>query len=125
MNSGTFLYQARCVGIVDGDTLDLEVDLGFNIKKKIRVRLVGIDTHEIYGVDHDSDEYKKGIEEKRFVMSWMDNNPHTKDTWPLVVETQEDDKGKFGRYLAKVYSKRSGENLAKELIKKFDDVEDT
>ena len=41
-----FFYQAKVVNVVDGDTLDLLVDLGFNVHHNIRVRLHGINTPE-------------------------------------------------------------------------------
>ena len=44
-------YPARVLGVVDGDTLDVMVDLGFRAYQKIRVRLHGIDTPEVYGVN--------------------------------------------------------------------------
>ena len=42
------MYEYRCkiVRIIDGDTVDLIIDLGFNIKIKIRGRLEGVDTPE-------------------------------------------------------------------------------
>jgi len=43
-----YRYKALITNIVDGDTMDAEVDLGFRIKIKIRFRINGIDTPEIY-----------------------------------------------------------------------------
>jgi micrococcal nuclease len=40
-------YRAKCVNVVDGDTVDLEIDLGFKTKVVERFRLYGIDTPEI------------------------------------------------------------------------------
>lgn len=39
-------YRARVLRVVDGDTVDFEVDLGFSVKIKIRTRLAGVDTPE-------------------------------------------------------------------------------
>lgn len=41
-----FWYGATVLGVVDGDTIDLMIDLGFNIHHKIRVRLFGVNTPE-------------------------------------------------------------------------------
>ena len=41
-----FCYNAKVVRVVDGDTIDLLVDLGFSIHHKVRVRLYGINTPE-------------------------------------------------------------------------------
>lgn len=49
-------YQARVAGVVDGDTPVVNVDLGFHMRRQIRLRLAGIDMHETYGVDRDSTE---------------------------------------------------------------------
>jgi micrococcal nuclease len=42
-----YVYNATITNIVDGDTVDAVVDLGFNVSTKIRFRLNGIDTPEI------------------------------------------------------------------------------
>ena len=55
-------YSAALMGVVDGDTVDVTVDLGFRIHREIRLRLAGIDTHETYGVSKDSEEYRRGTE---------------------------------------------------------------
>lgn len=44
--SGRFWYGATVLGVIDGDTIDLMIDLGFNIHHKIRVRLYGVNTPE-------------------------------------------------------------------------------
>ena len=41
-----FQYYARGVEVIDGDTIDAEIDLGFDISHKIRIRLHGINTPE-------------------------------------------------------------------------------
>ena len=41
-----FCYNAKVLRVVDGDTIDLMVDLGFSIHHKVRVRLYGINTPE-------------------------------------------------------------------------------
>jgi micrococcal nuclease len=91
-------YSAELERVVDGDTYDLTVDLGFNVYKEIRVRMLGIDTAETYGVEKESEEYQKGIEQKRFVEEWFS------DSADIVVKTEKNDKGKYGRWLARVYN---------------------
>ena len=41
-----YTYEAKVVRVVDGDTIDALIDLGFNVHKKIRIRMVGINTPE-------------------------------------------------------------------------------
>lgn len=44
-----YVYKCKIVNVVDGDTLDIIVDLGFEISLKERVRLIGVDTPEVFG----------------------------------------------------------------------------
>lgn len=44
-----YTYACKVINIVDGDTIDIELDLGFQIKMKERVRLLGVDTPEVFG----------------------------------------------------------------------------
>ena len=60
-----YRYNAKVMRVVDGDTLDLEIDLGFNIKINERVRLFGIDTPETR--TRDLEEKKRGLEAKEYV----------------------------------------------------------
>ena len=49
-----YKYQADVVRVVDGDTLVVNIDVGFNIRHEITARILGIDTHEIHFVKHES-----------------------------------------------------------------------
>jgi len=89
-------YKAELVRVIDGDTLELNIDLGFGIKFNERVRLEGINTPETYGVKKDSDEYKKGMEAKLFVQEILKDQP-------IMIQTKKDKKGKYGRYIATVF----------------------
>jgi len=115
-------YQARCVEVIDGDTQDVIVDLGFHIQRRIRLRLAGVDTHETYGVAHDSQEYRRGKRESEFVEAWFDDatDAHGGE-WPLVVRT--DKTGKYGRYLATIERRSDGAVLNDALRETFDGVD--
>jgi micrococcal nuclease len=91
-----YWYKAKCLKIVDGDTIDILLDLGLNIFKKERVRLFGIDTPETFGVKKGSEEYLKGMESKNFVEDFIKGQD-------LVVQTIKDKTGKYGRLLVKIY----------------------
>ena len=82
-------YSATLIKIVDGDTVDVLIDLGFNTTKKERVRLLGIDTPE--SATKDLAEKKLGIEAKEYITQWF-----TKNT-PFRLQTTKDDK--YGRIL--------------------------
>ena len=103
-----YLYEARVVGVYDADTMDLCVDLGFNIAVTHRVRLYGIDAWEVRGV-----ERRRG----RIARDWLREQIPVGST--VRVETIQDKQGKYGRYLAVVYDQcEQGEwrNLNQALV---------
>ena len=51
-----YTYNAKCTRVVDGDTIDAEIDLGFDVKINKRIRLSGIDAPEIKQVCYHEDE---------------------------------------------------------------------
>lgn len=110
-------YQASLLSVVDGDTIDVTVDLGFRIHREIRLRLEGVDTHETYGVSKDSEEYRKGTEEAAFVEAWFDDAETGAFEWPVRVRTEKT--GKFGRYIAEVERKSDGAVLNSDLVERF------
>ena len=85
-------YSCKIVKVVDGDTADVDIDLGFGVwMKKQRVRFYGVDTPE--SRTRDLEEKKYGLMAKEFVL----------DHLPLgstqTLRTKQDDKGKYGRIL--------------------------
>ena len=93
------MYEYRCkvLKVVDGDTVDVDIDLGFGIVlKDERVRLMGIDTPE--SRTRDKVEKQFGLASKKRLKEWLDNKSGP------ILKTQinkkgEDMKGKFGRIL--------------------------
>ena len=104
-----FEYKAKILRIVDGDTMDVDIDCGFNIHFKERIRLLGVNTPETYGVKKESEEYKAGILAKEFVVNLCPVGAE------VVIKTQKDKKGKYGRYIAEIILD-NGENLNALLI---------
>ena len=90
-----YKYKARLIKVVDGDTVDLMVDCGFNIHIKERFRLSGINAPEIR--IRNKEEKKKGLEAKEFLMTLL--HPYNK----ITIHTEKDKKGKYGRYLAELW----------------------
>jgi|TARA_R110000796_G_C14549000_1_gene433638 micrococcal nuclease len=91
------MYEYSCTvdRVVDGDTCDVVLDLGFDILYRCRVRLYGIDTPE--SRTRDADEKIRGKLASAFLQEAIDNG--TK----VVIETKlKDSKGKFGRVLGNV-----------------------
>ena len=60
-----YTYKAKCIRVIDGDTIVAEVDLGFNTFRKVKVRLEGIDAPEIR--TRDLEEKKKGFAAKEYL----------------------------------------------------------
>lgn len=107
-----YKYKAKIDRIVDGDTMDIVVDLGFKITTHQRIRLEGINTPETYNVKKNSEEYKKGLAAKEFVISRFESN-----NFEALIETEKDT-GKFGRYIATVWLDDNTTSLNKELVEK-------
>ena len=90
------MYEYRCtvVKIIDGDTVDVDIDLGFGVwMRKERVRVLGIDTPE----SRTSDKVEKvyGNLAKEFVKNYLPVNS------VQTLQTEKDGTGKFGRILGK------------------------
>jgi micrococcal nuclease len=103
-DSKLYWYRATCTNCVDGDTLDLELSVGFKTFIRERVRLYGINTPETYGVKKDSEEYKKGMLAKERTAGLILN----KQVW---VNTIKDKQEKYGRYLAIIHILDSSGNF--------------
>ena len=89
----SYRYNVTVTRIVDGDTVDVDIDLGFGmVYKKQRVRLMGIDTPESRTSD---------LEEKFYVLA---SKEHLKKLLKdQKVQLQSHDKGKFGRILGELF----------------------
>jgi micrococcal nuclease len=94
--SARFWYGATVLRVVDGDTVDLMIDLGFNIHHKIRVRLYGVNTPETR--TKDLAEKQMGLSAKKFTEDWI-----SKHKW-VYVNTIPDKNDKYGRVLARIFS---------------------
>ena len=94
------MYEYRCkvTRVVDGDTVDVDIDLGFGVwLHKERVRIYGIDTPE--SRTRDLEEKKYGLAAKEFVKEFV----RDKGGSNIVLRTQKyDAKGKFGRILGDI-----------------------
>lgn len=91
-----FEYKAKIVNVVDGDTCDLNFDLGFRLTLKQRCRLGGVNTPEL--LSSSPEEREKAKEAKKFVEEWFARNP---DCIIRSFKPYPDDK--YGRYVVYVY----------------------
>lgn len=95
--------------VVDGDTIDVDIDLGFNISYTQRVRLAGIDTPE--SRTKDLREKALGLEVKNKVKNAIESAK------TIVIKTElPDSTEKYGRILGWVYLDNSLKSLNEQLI---------
>lgn len=102
-----WVYRARAVRVVDGDTLDVVIDCGFHGYRTERLRLLGVNTPELKG-----ETRAAGEDAKAFVQDWL--AAAGDGDWPLVIRTEQADA--FGRYLAVVWAANGGACLNDALL---------
>jgi micrococcal nuclease len=105
----TFKYRVSSLEkVVDGDTIDVNIDLGFDVCTKQRVRLLGIDTPE--SRTRDLEEKKFGLLSKKKLKEWcLKAVASEKDDIEIELRCPEaDSRGKFGRVLAEVWVSEEG-----------------
>ena len=93
--------------VIDGDTIEVTVDLGFRIFHNITVRLLGINAPEAR--TKDLEEKAKGLEAKDFLRIYMDDNKNSF----MTVDSRKLDS--FGRSLGDVFV--DGENLSDLMLR--------
>lgn len=91
MDAPRYVYRALIVKAYDGDTMTAVVDLGFGSSLKMKLRLLYIDTPELRGEE---------LEEGRRVRDLVRSMVLDKE---VIIRTEKDKSGKYGRYLAEVY----------------------
>ena len=90
-------YTAKLQRVVDGDTCDALIDLGFNTWVKKRIRFKGVDTWECR--TRDLDEKKKGLAAKAFTKNLLENSDDGK------FALRSHGVGKYGRVLGELFVK--------------------
>jgi micrococcal nuclease len=104
-------YVKQVTKVVDGDTIDVVIDLGFDISFTTRVRLAGIDTPE--SRTKDLAEKALGLESKKYLADRL------KDAKNIVIKTEKiNSTEKFGRVLGWLYVNGEGNSLNVEMINK-------
>ena len=102
-----YTYNAKVERVVDGDTVDALVDLGFDTWKKVRIRLNGIDAWE--SRTRDLEEKEKGLAAKQYLIQQLESN----DNKFILVSHGV---GKFGRCLGELFLQEDGWSLNEMLI---------
>jgi micrococcal nuclease len=102
-------FVKNVTNVVDGDTIDVIIDLGFDILFSSRVRLAGIDTPESRTTD--KAEKVLGLESKDYLKKML------KDAKSVVIKTEKmNSSEKYGRILGWIYVNGDTESLNDKLI---------
>lgn len=89
MSIGFYNYKAKIVNVVDGDTVDVAVSVGFLLTATLRLRLLGVNAPEMHGSTRDAG---------RAARAFVESNLLGKD---VVIHTEKGDA--FGRWLSVIY----------------------
>lgn len=100
-----YYYKVEILRVVDGDTTDVRIDLGFNVWHKCRVRLVGINAPE--SRTRDKEEKKRGLAAKQWLIDRLEDQD---------VEMKSYGSGKYGRILGELFI--DDVNINQEMIEK-------
>lgn len=99
-------YKAKVINVVDGDTVDCEVDLGFYMVARIRFRLARINTPEMRG-----EEKQAGQDAKQWLIDTLAKHGNE-----VIVSTKKT--GKYGRWLGELFFEgEENVNVNDELVK--------
>tara|TARA_Y100001963_G_scaffold70914_1_gene98654 strand:+ start:719 stop:1120 length:402 start_codon:yes stop_codon:yes gene_type:complete len=90
-----FIYSAKLLRVVDGDTCDAMIDLGFDVWIKRRIRFYGVDTWE--SRTRDKEEKKKGLEAKAYTKEMLEIS----DNGNFTLKSHGT--GKYGRVLGEIF----------------------
>ena len=102
-------YVKKVSKVVDGDTIDVDIDLGFDISFSSRVRLAGIDTPE--SRTKDKIEKALGLESKEYLKKSIDKSK------TVVIKTEKiNSSEKYGRILGWIFLDGSEVSLNKKMI---------
>jgi micrococcal nuclease len=105
-----YIYRVKSVNkVVDGDTIDVDIDLGFDVSLAKRVRLAGVDTPE--SRTKDAYEKKLGLEAKE----WLKH--HLEGVKDILIKTElPDSTEKYGRILGWLYVNNELVSLNEKMI---------
>lgn len=92
MDNSLYTYKAKVLSVYDGDSLRLDIDLGFKVvMQNQRVRLLGIDTPEVRG-----EEREAGLVARDYMRDLLLDKE-------VIITTIKDSYGKYGRWLVDIF----------------------
>lgn len=101
-----YKYKAKLKRVVDGDTCDAYIDLGFDVSVKKRIRFMGVDTWE--SRTRDLEEKQKGLAAKEYTKKMLEKNEG-------VFTVKSHGVGKYGRVLGEIFIEGEDTSLNESL----------
>ena len=105
-------YRAFVRRVYDGDTVTVDIDLGFDILvKNQKIRLLGINAPEIRGESRESGLISRNFLRERISGKWV------------TLKTKKDKKGKYGRWLGDIFLEKENINelmVSEGMAKKYE-----
>lgn len=110
MDKDPYIYRVKSITkIIDGDTVDADIDLGFDISLTKRIRLAGIDTPE--SRTRDAYEKKLGLESKDWIKNRLE---FAKD---ILIKTEKPNSTeKYGRIIGHLYVNGEDVSINNQMI---------
>jgi len=108
---GHWEWPCRVLEVIDGDTIVVLIDRGFEDRSVRKVRLYGVDTAEVHNTAEDSPEYQRGKNQEFFVSRWLEID--SDEDFPFALITYERE-GNFGRWLGDIELK--GNSLSEAIL---------
>jgi micrococcal nuclease len=105
-----YIYRIKQITkVIDGDTIDADIDLGFDISLTKRIRLAGVDTPE--SRTSDANEKKYGLESKEWLKHKVENAGH------ILIKTElPDSTEKYGRIIGHLFVNDQETSLNDQMI---------
>jgi micrococcal nuclease len=105
-----YIYRIKQITkVIDGDTIDADIDLGFDISLTKRIRLAGVDTPESRTAD--ANEKKYGLEAKEWLKHKVENAGH------ILIKTElPDSTEKYGRIIGHLFVNDQEHSLNEQMV---------
>lgn len=91
MIENLYQYRGKIVDVYDGDTVTCELQLGFNISHKVKMRLANIDAPEVRGEEREAGLISRDALREKI----LDKE--------VLIKTKKDKTGKYGRYIVYIF----------------------
>lgn len=105
LNIPDYTYRIKeVIRVIDGDTVDVMIDLGFYLSARKRIRFLNIDTYELRGGTAETKTLAKAAKAR------LEELLNTPDSL-VYIKTEMDNTGKYGRLLGKLYVIRNADGF--------------